>query len=192
MSVIHKSMKGDSIINNINITNATVQNTLNISMFQQPVYSYGTFSSGSLIPLNFSTTSPFKYAEIKLNFKPSVTTNVFLSGNDTSNANVGIIEPLEIFYKTTNINGTTPNIKTSNTGNILITSGQESALTDISIINGLNKCHFKTDSVYTFASVGASRAFTSGYFPTTALGSIQINLVSGTFISATYSMIKYY
>jgi hypothetical protein len=47
-------MKGGSLINNLQVTNQTVENILNVATFNQPQIYNGTFSSGSLIPLNFT------------------------------------------------------------------------------------------------------------------------------------------
>jgi hypothetical protein len=108
MSITQKSMRGQSIINNLEVTNQIVQNVLNVATYQQPPYSYGTFSSGSLIPIVFSTGGLHKFAEIKISFKPTNNTYVFISAKDTANADVSVIsEPSEIIYKTTPINSTT-------------------------------------------------------------------------------------
>jgi hypothetical protein len=50
---------------------------------------------------------------------------------------------------------------------------------------------FKSDSVYTYAGVGASRVMGSGYFSTSLLGSVSLSTTSGT-VSGNYSVIKYY
>jgi hypothetical protein len=59
----------------------TVTNTLNLEPFQQPSYNYGTFSSGSLIPINFTTGNSYKYCDVKINFKPSNMINVYIGAN---------------------------------------------------------------------------------------------------------------
>ena len=183
-------MKGSSIISNLEVTNQTVENNLNVATFNQPAYSYGTFSSGSLIPINFTTGNSYKYCDVKMNFKPSNGINVYISSKD-NNAAVSLVDPFETVFKTTPINATTNSVINSNTGIVLLTAGAESALTSISVINGSTRCHYKSDSVYTYAGVGASRVMGSGYFNTGLLGSISLNTTSGT-LSGNYSVIKYY
>jgi hypothetical protein len=188
---IAKSMKGSSIVNNLEVTNQTVENTLNVATFNQPSYIYGSFSSGSLIPIGFTTGNSYKYAEVKLNFKPSNSINVYISAKDNNNSAVSLIEPMELVLKTTPVNASTASVINSNTGLVLLTAGAESALTSISVINGSTRCHYKSDSVYTYAGVGASRVMGSGYFSTSLLGSISLSTTSGT-VSGNYSVIKYY
>jgi hypothetical protein len=94
MSILQKSMKGTSIINNLQVTNQTVENILNVATFNQPQIYNGTFSSGSLIPIGFTTGNSYKYAEVKLNFKPSNTINVYVSAKDNNNSAVSLIEPM--------------------------------------------------------------------------------------------------
>jgi hypothetical protein len=191
MSILQKSMKGTSIINNLLVTNQTVENILNVATFNQPQIYNGTFSSGSLIPIGFTTGNSYKYAEVKLNYKPSNTINVYVSAKDNNNSAVSLIEPMEMILKTTPVNASTASVINSNTGLVLLTAGAESALTSISVINGSTRCHYKSDSVYTYAGVGASRVMGSGYFLTSLLGSISLSTTSGT-VSGSYSVIEYY
>jgi hypothetical protein len=186
-----KSMKGMAIVNNISITNATVSNTLNVETYLQPSYSYGSFSSGSMIPLGISTGSLYKTAEIKINFIPANNTNINITSKDTSNAIVSLIEPSEIIFKTTPVNGSTASVITTNTGTLMLTAGSESALVNINIVKGLNRNHYSADSVYTYVGVGASRSMAQGYFNTSALGSISLKSSGGNF-TGNYSVIKYY
>ena len=192
--------------NNLRVTNATITNTvitsvnsssistasLNVNGFNQPEVYNGTFSSGSLIPINFTTGNSHKYAEVKLNVRPSAGINVNLSAKDIGGQTVSIIEPMEMIYRTTPLNGSTPNVITSNTGLLMLNAGSDSALSSISVIHGESgRCHFKTDSVYTYVNVGASNSLTSGYFATSLLGSISLNTTSGT-VTGSYTVIKYY
>jgi hypothetical protein len=140
-SHVATSMKGGSLINNLQVTNQTVENILNVATFNQPQIYNGTFSSGSLIPLNFTTGNSYKYADIKLNFKPSNSINVYISAKDNNNSAVSLIEPMEMVLKTTPVNASTASVINSNTGLILLTAGAEPALTSISVINGSTRCH---------------------------------------------------
>jgi hypothetical protein len=190
-SYIAKSMKGGSLINNLEVTNQTVENVLNVATYNQPQIYNGSFSSGSLIPINFTSGSTYQYADIKLNFRPSNLINVYISAKDNFNSPVSLIEPSEMIIKPTPVNSSTANVLTSNTGLLLLFAGSESSLSSISVVNGTNRCHFKTDSVYTYAGVGASRSLTSGFFPVSSLGSVSLYTTSGS-LSGSYTVIKYY
>jgi hypothetical protein len=98
-------MKGSSLISNLVVTNQTVENKLNVNMFNQPQIYNGAFSAGSLIPLVFGS---YSFAEIKLNMKSTAIDNTYISAKDTTNVGFSNAEANEIITKTTAINSTTP------------------------------------------------------------------------------------